>query len=133
MLSCRTPRTSLELKNCRGAEPWPSLCFCVILVSVDEALAHRKFWFSHLGRGSTNHFHPRWVSELQLGQGTWAKTLTSSQNCIIYPSSLLPHQSLSWICLFFFWASSVSSVLSNYRWFSFITKNLVGPNKTDKK
>lgn len=43
MLGCRTPRTSLELKNCKDAELWPSLCFCLILICVDEALVQRKF------------------------------------------------------------------------------------------
>lgn len=127
-----TPRT-LKLKNCKDAELCLSLCFCLILICVDEASVQRKFWSSHLGSGGSSHFHPRWVSELQMGQGIWAKTLTSSQNCIIYPFSLLPHQSLPWICWGFFWTSSVSSVLSNYKWFSFITKNLVAPNKTNQK
>lgn len=136
--SCRCsaaelPRT-LELKNCRDAGLWPCLCFGLVLICVDEDLVQRKLWSSHLGkREAPKHSHPHWVSELQMGQSIWAKTLIFSQTCIIYSFSLLPHQSLPWICLGFFWNSSISSMLSNYKWFSFITKNLVSPNKTDQK
>lgn len=49
------------------------LFFYSVLDFVDEVLAQREFWFSHLGSGNSNHFHPLWVNKLKLGWTIWVK------------------------------------------------------------
>lgn len=115
-MSCRpsAARTSLLLKNCSGepAELWPNLCFYFMLIFVDEVLAQRKFWFSHLGNGNSGHFHLLLVDKLLLRQGIWVKICILSE----LQHSSIPSASILIFVLnltFFFWASCVCSMLSS--------------------